>query len=323
MNTEVTSGKPRRMLPRRGLVIRPFDPWSSPLCTCPVKYSLNPYTGCSHFCTYCYATSYIGRRPSTPKKDIIEKVLADLKKLDPRFHIDMSTSSDPYPPEEERFKITHKILSMIGPLGYRVLIITKGSLVARDVDIISQSNVAVTITITTIERDIARRLEVGAPLPEERLSAMRRLSEAGVPVGLRLDPILPYLTDDEKMIRELLEAAREAGSQFVVTSVYKARPDNLRRVTKAFPELTSRYEVIYKKEGRWMHGYWYAPANLRRRILELVRREAVKLGMEFATCREGFPDMNTAPTCDGSHLIPSRISPKLALQARVSNYLYD
>ncbi len=303
--------RPRpRTLGKRLQVVNPFDPWSSPLCTCPLKYSLNPYTGCSHFCPYCYATAYIGVRPSTPKPRFRERLLRDLPKLDPRLHIDMSTSSDPYPPEEEKYRLTRWALEVLLPRGFKVLIISKGALVARDVDILARGNAAVTLTITTMDPGLAARLEPGASPPQARVEALRRLSEAGVPVGIRLDPIFPLLTDDEHSMREVLEAARGAGARFVVVSTYKARPDNLKRMLEAFPELGERYTRLYRREGKWMHGYWYLPSSLRREILERARRIALKLGFEFATCREGFPELHTAPTCDGSHMIPVRVRPR-------------
>lgn len=308
----------KRRLPE-GRLIRVFDPWSSPLCTCPLKYSLNPYTGCSHFCLYCYATSYIGVKPSTPKQGYKRLLLRDLPVINPALHIDISTSSDPYPPEEEQHRLTRWTLEQLLPRGYRVLIITKGALVARDRDLLASGNAAVTVTITTLDRELAARLEPGASPPRDRVRALRQLSEAGVPVGMRLDPILPDLNDDPTMIREVLEAAHEAGARFVVTSTYKARPDSLRRITEAFPELAERYRRLYRVEGRWMHGYWYLPAGKRRAMLEAVRREAERLGMEYATCREGLQDTHTAPTCDGSHLIPRRLP--LPKRSRLDSYI--
>lgn len=302
-----TARRPKPTDLRSGKVVRAFDPWGSPLCTCPPKYSLQPYTGCSHFCLYCYATAYIGRRPSTPKKNFIERLMYDVKYvINPKYHVDMSTSSDPYPPEEANYRLTRTALTILVEHGIKVLIITKGSLVARDADVMKRGRVAVTMTITTMDAGLASKLEPGAPPPRERVEALRRLSKKGVPVGLRLDPVIPLLTDDEHTVREVLEAAREAGVGFVVTSTYKARPDNLKRMMEAFPDLAGKWYRLYVKEGRWMYGYWYLDVRLRKRIIELVRREALRLRMEFATCREGMVHLHTAPTCDGSHLIPER-----------------
>jgi len=289
-------------------VLRPFDPWKSPLCTCPPKYSLQPYTGCSHACLYCYATSYIGRRPSKPKMDFLRNLALDLLKADPGMYISMSNSSDPYPPEEERLMLTREALKLIARRGFRVLIVTKGSLVARDTDILSSMRAAVTMTITTLDPSLARVIEPGAPSPRDRVKALEKLSSAGVPIGLRLDPVIPYLNDDEYSISEVLEAASSAGARFVVTSTFKARPDSLKRMCEAYPEICSKWVEVYRREGTWLRGYWYAPVELRKRLLARVIAIARKLGMEYATCREGFrgSEWFSAPTCDGSHLINAR-----------------
>jgi len=312
-----------RKAPRAGRVINVFDPWSSPLCTCPLKYSLNPYTGCSHFCLYCYATAYIGVKPSTPKRDYKRRLLADIEsgRLDPRYHIDISTSSDPYPPEEKKHSITRWTLEQLLPRGYRVLVITKSSLVTRDKDVLSRGNAAVTITVTSVDASLARRLEPGAPPPQERIGALRALSQSGVPVGLRLDPVFPHITDSDDQIRAVLEQAYDAGARFVVTSTYKARPDSLRRMLQEFPEHERHYRELYQAKGEWMHGYWYLPYRLRVELMLRVRRIALELGMEYATCREGLQSLHTAPTCDGSHLIPKRVRPQKAARPPLDRYL--
>ncbi len=298
-----------RELCRKCSVVRLFDPWGSSLCTCPLKYSLHPYTGCSHLCLYCYATSYIGVRPSTPKKNFIRRLKRDLRYVLPVLPIDMSTSSDPYPPEEERYRLTRQALEILVPRGYRILITTKGALVSRDKDILASGNVAVMLTITTLNRDLALRLEPGAPPPEKRLEALKELSEAGVPVGIRLDPIIPGLNHDPGEIKALLREAVEAGARFVVTSTYKAKPDNLVRMKAGFPEIKEMLENLYRRRGIWMHGYWYLPENMRRMLLKPVVEEARRLGIGYATCREGFTDPGffNAGSCDGTHLIPRRM----------------
>jgi len=292
---------------REGSLIRLFDPWRSPLCTCPLKYSLNPYTGCSHFCLYCYATSYIGVKNSRPKRDYKQRLVRDLARINPRLHIDIATSSDPYPPEEEQYRLTRWTLELLLPRGYRVLVITKSSMVARDADILSRGNAAVTVTVTTLDKSLAARLEPGAPPPSERVKAMKRLVDAGVPVGLRLDPIIPYLNSEREHVEAVIEAAASIGVRFLVTSTYKARPDSLKRLANAFPDLSARLHRLYREEGAWLHGYWYLPLKLRKNMMEAVKKIAEKYGLEFATCREGLQYMHTASTCDGSHLIPLRL----------------
>ncbi len=296
----------------RGMVLTIFDPWNSPLCTCPLKYSLHPYTGCSYQCLYCYATSYIKVKKSIPKKNFIKRLLRDLEKANPQIPISMSNSSDPYPPEEKEYMLTRRTLETLLPRGYKVLVVTKGTLVARDVDLLSKGNAAVTMTITTLDKNLAKRLEPFAPPPHERLRALKILVEQNVPVGVRIDPIIPFLNDDKKGIRELVETLASIGVKFIVTSTYKARPDNLKRMKAGFPEIASRLDKLYRVEGSWIRGYWYLPLELRKKLLKPVIEYARQNGMEYATCREGLTsrDWFNARSCDGTHLIPLRVKPR-------------
>ncbi len=282
-----------------------FDPWKSPLCTCPPKYSLQPYTGCSHFCLYCYATSYVGRKPSTPKKRFIERLKRDLDQADLSLVIELSTSSDPYPPVEEGLMLTRRTLGVLMSRGARVLITTKSGLVARDTDILSRTCAAVMLTITTLDEGLARKLEPGAPPPSKRIEALRILSRARVPVGVRVDPVIPGLNSDPAALEELIARAHEAGAQHVVTSTYKAKPDNFRRMIEAFPDMEGVWRRMYLEKGELIHGYRYLPKSERIKILKPVVEAARKHGMTYATCREGLKSKEffNAPSCDGSHLI--------------------
>ncbi len=289
-------------------VIRPFDPWRSSLCTCPPKYTLNPYTGCSHMCLYCYATAYIGRRLSTPKRDLLTNVRKDLRAIDRMRPINMSTSSDPYPPEEQELKLTREVLRMLVSQGCKILITTKSDIVIRDLDIISRGNVAVMITITTLDDNLAKVIEPNAPPPSRRIDAVQKLASEGIPVGVRVDPIIPHINDDEHMLKQLVSEIVSAGARHIVTSSYKARPDNFRRLVTAFPELEQKLRRLYYEEGEYVHGYRYLRLDLRRRLLRPVIETARQLGVTHATCREGLPEFRNAPSCDGSHLIPQKVN---------------
>ncbi len=291
---------------REGDIIRLFDPWNSPLCTCPRKYTLNPYTGCSFFCIYCYATAYIGRKPSTPKNNYFPRLLRDLRKISPKLPINMSTSSDPYPPIEKHLMITRRTLKLLMEKGLRVLITTKSDLYTRDIDIMVNGVTAVTPSITTLNDSISTKLEPGAPTPKERIKALEKLSENNIPAGVRIDPILPYINDDPYDIEELIATLSQISSvDFVVTSTYKARPDNLKRVIETFPELSDKYKRLYLKEGEKIHGYWHLSKNLRVKLLAPVFKYARKYGLKYAHCREGLQGIEyfNSPSCDGTHLL--------------------
>ncbi len=284
--------------------IRPFDPWrATSLCTCPFKYTVNPYTGCAHRCLYCYASSYIRDffNPR-PKKDFIEVVRRDLQRLREGSIVNVSSSSDPYQPLEEKKAYTRRLLEMLKG-KFTIEIVTKSDLVLRDVDILSNSDSVVSITITTLDTDLARRLEPAAPPPTRRIKAVEALSEAGVPVVVRLDPIIPGLNDSADSIREVVEAAASAGAKHIVSSTYKIKPDNLRRITGAFPELIPRIRELYFEKGERLHGYLYADSSYRVSVMRLVKDVAERNGLTFATCREGLAALNTpGVNCDGTHL---------------------
>ncbi|MEZ0346443.1 MAG: radical SAM protein [Infirmifilum sp.] len=285
--------------------IKPFDPWrKGSLCTCPFKYTVNPYTGCSHGCLYCYASSYIKDFfTPRPKRDFLERARRDLEKIPRNSIINVSSSSDPYQPLEAELGYTRGLLRLIGDKHY-VEIVTKSDLVVRDVDLLSRLRALVSVTITTLDESLARRLEPNAPSPARRILAMGKLAEHGIPLVVRLDPLIPALNDTPDSIREVLEAASSAGARHVVSSTYKVKPDNLRRLAEAFPDLTPRIRQLYEEGGDRIHGYIYADKKYRLEVLSLVKREAEKLGLSFATCREGFQFLHTPGVhCDGTHLL--------------------
>ncbi len=285
-------------------VIRIFDPWSNPLCTCPRKYSLHPYTGCSHFCLYCYATAYIGRRPSTPKKNFLRNLRRDLYRINKNLIVEMSTSSDPYPPLEKWTLLTRKTLEILVEHRVKVLITTKSNIVTRDSDLLLKTPSAVMITITTLDEEVSSRLEPGAPPPSKRIEAIEELSSKGIPVGVRIDPVIPGLNDNPEMLKKLIDRVATAGAKHVVTSTYKARPDNYRRMISGFPEYKALWDKLYMKNGVRMHGYIYLPKSIREKLLKPVVEYASEKGLTVATCREGLgPQFFRAPSCDGSHLV--------------------
>lgn len=288
----------------KGNVLRVFDPWRvGSLCTCPFKYTVNVYTGCSHRCVYCYITSYIRDAFNPrPKKDFLKNVLRDIRKIPRNSIIDVSTSSDPYTPPEEKYGYTRELLKILKE-KFRVKILTKSSLVLRDIDILRKGNFVVSITITTMDERTARIIEPFASSPSERIKVLNILSRENIPTILRLDPILPYITDSESNIREVIKNASSAGVRHVVSSTYKAKPDNLSRIIRVYPDLAERYKNLYYKNGLRIHGAYYFSKKKRLELMKLVRDIAHKYGLTFATCREGFAFLHDKDVwCDGSHL---------------------
>lgn len=282
--------------------IKPFDPWKNELCTCPQKYSLNPYTGCSFSCIYCYISSFI-KNPFfvREKKDLIKEVKRDVKKIDKNLYISLSNSSDPYSYIEEKLKITREILKILRDEGIKTLIITKSDLVLRDIDILKDMKVSVSITITTL-KDVYKTIEPFAPEPKRRLMALKKLKEEGIKTSIRIDPIIPFINDNLDEIEEMIKIVKDFVDQ-VIVSTLKLRPDSKKRFEEKMPEIYEKIIPLYKEKIR---GNLYLDKEVRYKIIKEVSNLAKKYNLFFSSCREGFKDLNTN-ICDGSGLIKNVI----------------
>ncbi|MBC7080894.1 MAG: radical SAM protein [Thermoplasmatales archaeon] len=274
---------------RKANVINLFDPWKSKLCTCPKKYSFNPYTGCSHACIYCYISSYI-KNPfkARVKKNVLRNLAKEVEKVD--TYISMANSGDAYTPEEEKIGITRKCLEIFKEKNIPVLIITKSDIVKRDIDILREMKASVSITITTLSIEKARKVEPNAPLPERRIKAIETLAEEGILCSVRIDPILPGFNDDE--IEEIVESISPF-VKHVVASTLKPRRDSFERL-KGIIE-------IEKYSWRRVGNSFYLPEKIRYFYLEKVEEACRRNNLSFGACREGYKFYGK--TCDGGHLI--------------------
>ncbi|MDI9610065.1 MAG: radical SAM protein [Archaeoglobales archaeon] len=273
-------------------VLKPFDPWKSELCTCGYKLSFNPYTGCAHCCDYCYATYIPKFWEVREKKDLFRKLERDLDELEGDEVISMSNSSDPYPPIEKEKEITRKCLKLFKEYGAKVLVITKSDLVLRDLDLLSEINAVVSMSITGCDS-----LEKFAPSTDKRIIAFRKISEV-LPVVLRFDPIVPFLNENKLKLIEVCQPSH------VVTSTLKLRRDSFNRIAKTLPWLAERLRRLYFKEGEKFGGYWYMRKDLRLGILRKVEEFCESLGITCGFCRESFEFK--AKSCDGKHLLDEK-----------------
>jgi DNA repair photolyase len=188
--------------------------------------SINPYQGCEHGCSYCYARPSHACRNLSPgidfetrlfaKVNAAEKLREELSKPGYRCEmIALGANTDPYQPIERKYQITRQILEVCTEFNQPVGIVTKNAMVERDIDILApmaKKNLAsVFISCNNLDHDVARYIEPRASAPTRRLQAMRALSEAGVPVGVLVAPVIPFLTD--QMIEPVLEAAWEHGAR--------------------------------------------------------------------------------------------------------------
>ncbi|MEM1565470.1 MAG: radical SAM protein [Candidatus Bathyarchaeia archaeon] len=279
-----------------------FDPWRSPLCTCPPKLTFNPYTGCDHRCVYCYATSYIPRFfECRPKKDLLPKLKREATKLKGEL-VSISNSSDPYPTMEAETGLTRRCLEVLAECNCRIQIITKSNIVLRDIDLLKCVPSMVALTITTDDEETAKILEPYAPPPAERLKTAERLLAEGIPVAVRVDPVIPYVNENPEA---LVKALAEIGVRHITASTYKVKLDNWQRLSLAMPKTAEKLKPLYFEKGEKLGRYIYLPKELRLRLLENLAKPAKKYGLKFATCREGLKGLNTA-ICDGSWLLKEK-----------------
>ncbi|MCW4000881.1 MAG: radical SAM protein [Candidatus Bathyarchaeota archaeon] len=281
-------------------LISSFDPWHSGLCTCPAKLTFNPYTGCNHGCLYCYATSYIPNFGDChPKKDLLPQLRREASKLNGEI-ISLCNSSDPYPRLEATEGLTRRCLEVLVDCDCRIQIITKSNLVTRDDDLLAKAAATVALTITTEDAEVARKIEANAPTPSERIRAAQDLVKAGVPVSVRIDPLIPHLNSQPQKLIKTLAAI---GVKHVTASTYKAKPDSWKRLSAAYPALMETLKPQYFQLGERVGGSVLLPKDYRFKLLNEVRDMVVAEGMAFGVCREGLAQLNTA-ACDGSWMLP-------------------
>lgn len=198
----------------------------------PFDRTINPYRGCEHGCIYCYARpshAYLGLSPGLDfesrlqaKPDAPEILRRELAKPGYRCApIALGMNTDAYQPIEREYRITRGILEVLAETRHPVTMVTKSALVERDIDLLAsmaaQRLTSVYVTVTTLDRGIARRLEPRAATPERRLETIRRLSAAGIPTGVMVAPVIPALTDhDMERILELAAAAGGGGAGYVL-----------------------------------------------------------------------------------------------------------
>jgi DNA repair photolyase len=238
-------------------------------------WSINPYVGCEFGCTYCYARDThrwtMERRGSgaagqlSPEEAFEKEILVKTdvaqvlaRTLNPArlagHSLVIGTATDPYQPAERQFRLTRQILEVLRSYhGLSIEIITKSSLVTRDLDVLqalsARNEITVNISLATADARLARLLELRSPVPAARLRALRRLIEGGVYAGLLVAPIIPGVTDDWPGLARLMEAAKDAGARYVVGSALRLGPAARHRflpfLTQEFPALAERYRRHY------------------------------------------------------------------------------
>ncbi len=196
--------------------------------------SINPYRGCEHGCVYCYARPTHGYLNLSPGLDFETRIVAKVnaaerlrEAISARGYtpgqLNIGSVTDAYQPAERRLRITRSVLEVLAEARHPFSIITKGSGVERDIDLIApmagQRMAAVYVSITTLDAELARKLEPRAASPQRRLRTIETLSRAGIPVGVSVSPVIPFLNEPE--VERILQAARDAGASSAFSIVLR------------------------------------------------------------------------------------------------------
>jgi len=250
----------------------------------PFKWSLNPYMGCVHRCTFCYVRHFEQRadRPSDDrygrsirvKTNVAEVLRRELGRPSwQRETVSIGAATDPYQPAEGRFELTRACLSELARARTPFSIITRGPLVIRDIDVLQEASeraeVGVYFSIPTLDERVWRTTEPGTAPPRSRLEAVRRLSDAGIDVGVGMAPILPGVSDRPEQLEEVVREARAAGARSIWANVLYLRPGTrehfLEALAEDWPEEVARYEQLFANRA-------YLPAATVKSIIEPVRK---------------------------------------------------
>ena len=247
------------------------------------KWSLNPYMGCVHQCTFCYVRHFEHRadrpwdarygssiRVKTNVAEVLRRELA--RPSWERESVAIGAATDPYQPAEGRFRLTRGCLVELTSARTPFSIITRGPLAVRDLDVLQQASaelpVTVTFSIPTLNERVWRTTEPGTAPPRSRIEAVRRLADAGVDVGVGMAPILPGISDRPEQLREVVRAAREAGARGIWANLLFLKPGTrehfLEHLAEDWPEEVGRYEELYA-------GRAYLPAALAKPVKDEVK----------------------------------------------------
>lgn len=255
------------------------------------KWSLNPYMGCVHQCTFCYVRAFEKRadRPFDDrygssirvKVNVVETLEKELARPSWKGEgVAVGAATDPYQPAEGRYRLTRGCIEAFADASNPFSIITRGPLIVRDVDVLQEAarraKVSVTFSIPTLDDDVWRKTEPGTAHPRQRLRALETLVDAGIRVGVGMAPVLPGISDSPEQLAEVVKAARDAGATGVWTNLLFLKPGTREHFMDAlgrdWPDLVPLYEELYAK-GAYLRGP--EAKEVRQRVDELRRRYEV------------------------------------------------
>jgi DNA repair photolyase len=255
-------------------------------------WSLNPYMGCAHRCTFCYVRAFERRadRPSDDrygssirvKTNVAEVLRRELARPSwQREHVAIGAATDPYQPAEGRYRLTRRCIEVLAAARNPFHIITRGPMILRDLDVLCEAarraEVSVTFSVPTLDLEVWRRTEPGTAPPRQRLRVLSQLVEAGLKVNVGMAPILPGISDHPEQLAEVVRAARAAGACGVWSNVLYLKPGTrehfLDALARDWPEQLERYEELY---GRRAYLPKEETEQVRANVAELRRRHGIR-----------------------------------------------
>ena len=249
----------------------------------PFEWSLNPYMGCVHRCTFCYVRAFEARadrpaddrygrsiRVKTNIADVLRRELA--RPSWQREIVAIGAATDPYQPAEGRYRLTRACIVELSATATPFSLITRGPMVWRDVDVLQdasrQVEVSVNVSVPTLDDEVWRTTEPGTAPPRQRLRVVRLLTEAGIHVSVAMAPILPGLSDRPEQLEEVVRAARAAGAKGIWANLLYLKPGTrehfLDALSRDWPDQLERYERLYA-------GGAYLPAGVTGPVRDRVR----------------------------------------------------
>jgi DNA repair photolyase len=227
-------------------------------------WSLNPYMGCAHRCTFCYVRAFELRadRPSDDrygrsvrvKVNVAEVLRRELARPSWKGEtVAIGAATDPYQPAEGRYRLTRGCLEALRDASNSLSLITRSPMIVRDLDVLveaaKRAEVGVVFSVPTLDEEVWRRTEPGTPPPQRRLAALAQLVEAGIKAGVGMAPILPGISDRPEQLERVVRAAREAGATSVWANLLYLKPGTREHFLEAlahdWPEELERYERLY------------------------------------------------------------------------------
>ena len=258
----------------------------------PFDWSLNPYMGCVHRCTFCYVRAFEQRadRPSDDrygtsirvKTNVAEVLRREVSRPSwEREIVAIGAATDPYQPAEGRYKLTRACLEVLGDASNPLQIITRGPMIVRDIDVLARAaeraSVAVTFSVPTLDHEIWRRTEPGTAPPRQRLRALKQLVDAGIQANVGMAPILPGLSDKPELMADVVRAAREAGATGVWANLLNLKPGTkehfLASLERDWPELVPEYERLYESRAYLSKE---SSEPVRAQVRELTRTHGIR-----------------------------------------------